>query len=235
MKKYLGLTLAVLLLCAACSPALAASMPAKAKTAIVEAGLEGYKAITTITYGRSSPPSLVFTLLRKGDQNLLCALMFDSEAQAYELLAANEHLLPNGKITPKLSYKAELEYQNEPGPLQLHIDFSISKPALGQPSRVSLAFSPNTANNFFFLDSAEITYPADKDGIAVRDVLSGFGTDMVFFTRLKVDKRGDVKATSGSHTLQRGPELSSAFFQPRASTAGYRACHHQDQQYPAGA
>jgi hypothetical protein len=54
-----------------------------------------------------------------------------------------------------------------------------------------------------YLDCAEITYPADKDGFAIQDVLTGFGTDMINFTRLKVDKRGDVKATTGRHALSR--------------------------------
>jgi hypothetical protein len=48
MKKLLGIALIAISLCACCAPALAASLPAKAKRAIEEAGWEGYKTVSVV-------------------------------------------------------------------------------------------------------------------------------------------------------------------------------------------
>jgi len=201
MKRMLCFILAALLFCASCTPALAASLPSKASQAIKNAGWEGYKAVTVLTYGKSSPPLLVFALMRKGNQNLLCALMYNSQAEEYELQAANEHILPSGKITPKLFYGGEAG--------EFHIEYSVKKPTTGQPAKVVLIFSYDWES--FSLQSAEFTYPAGKDRLFPRDDFFTAGSTL-YITRSKVDKRGEYIESGSTCSLQRADwvyELSS--------------------------
>jgi len=181
MKKIFCIVLTALALGAACPLALAASLPAKAAKVIQEAGWEGYKAATV--YGKGSVPAgMLYALMRKGDQNLFCALKYSKENDEYLLLAANENLLPPGRITPKLTY------YDSPG--EFYIEYSIKKPGLGQPSKVCLQFF----SGGIYLQSAELTYPGGSSGFSTQDYLTTNGGKL-YLTRGEVDRRGDFETT----------------------------------------
>ena len=175
MKKLFCIVMASLLLSAVFIPAQAASLPAKAAKAIAEAGWEGYKAATVYTKG---PSGMVYALMRKGDQNLFCILKHDTQSKEYRLLAANENFLPPGKIMPKFTYHRSVG--------EFFIEYSIKKPAPGQPAKVVLSFF----DDGIYVQHAEFTYPAGEDQLFPRDDF-GITNSSLDITHSKIDKRGD--------------------------------------------
>jgi len=188
MKKLLSFILAAALLSVSSIPALAANLPARAAEVIQEAGWEGYKAAAVYTKG---PPGMVYALMRKGDQNLLCVLEHDSQNKEYRLLAANENFLPPGNITPKFTYH---DFVGE-----FYIEYSVKKPASGQPAKVVLQFFDDGVN----LRYAELTYPAGWDRLFLQDIITPYGDGTYSLTRVKVDKRGDYAESVDTLYIER--------------------------------